>query len=44
MQLTTTNRGFAPATLSEAIAFSDMLASSPTLGGSWISSLSAAMG
>lgn len=28
MQLTTTNRGFAPATLSEAIAFSDMLASS----------------
>lgn len=28
MQLTTTNRGFAPATLTEAIAFSDMLASS----------------
>lgn len=28
MQLTTTNRGFAPATLSEAIQFSDMLASS----------------
>jgi hypothetical protein len=28
MQLTTTNRGFAPATLTEAIQFSDMLASS----------------
>ena len=28
MELTTTNRGFAPATLTEAIQFSDMLASS----------------
>ena len=28
MELTTTNRGFAPATLTEAIQFSDMLANS----------------